>query len=115
MLPIDNPITCTALPKFIASGFQAIIRPQLINSKRLACERVSLASFEVLVNRSSFVRMSVPGHHRVMHRLERDLVNAISAYKDIVWCVLAAYHIDKMIGDFPRLVISWIRKSEDRS
>jgi hypothetical protein len=113
MLPIDNPITCTALPKLVASGFQAIIRPQLIDSKRLACEGVSLAPFEMLVNRRAFVGMSVPSHHRVMHRLERDLDNAISAYKDTVGCDLAAYHVDKMIRDFSRLVISWICQSED--
>jgi hypothetical protein len=49
-----------------------------------------------------------------MHRLERDL-DTFSTYIDIVGRGLAAYHINKMIGDLPRLVIGWIRKSEDRT
>jgi hypothetical protein len=115
VLPINNPITRTTIPELVAGRLQAVIWPQLIDSKRLACKRIGLASFKMLVNRRAFVGMSVPGHHRVMHRLERDLDNAISTYKDTVGCGLAAYHVDKMIRDFSRLVISWIRKSEDRS
>jgi hypothetical protein len=55
MLPINDPITRTAFPELVAGRLQAVIWPQLIYSKRLACKRVGLASFEMLVNRSAFI------------------------------------------------------------
>lgn len=79
ILPINNPITGTTFPEFIASRFQAKVRPQLVNSQRLTCERIGLASLQMLVDSGTLVRMAVSRHDRVVHRLEGDLNGMVSA------------------------------------
>ena len=78
ILPINNPVTGTTFPEFIASRFQTKVGAQLINSQRLTCKRVGLASLQMLVDSSTFVRVAVSCHDWVVHWLEGDLNGVVS-------------------------------------
>lgn len=72
-LPINNPITRTALPELITSSFQAKVRSQITRIKRLSSHGISLAPLKMLVDRGSLIRVPVDGHDWIMHGLECDL------------------------------------------
>lgn len=115
MLPINNPVAGTTFPKLVASRFQAKIGPQLVNSQRLACKRVGLASLQMLVDCGTFVRMAVSRHDWIVHRLESDLNRVVSTHFLGISMSCAAYHVNQMIGNLSRLMISWVRQRKHRS